>query len=196
MENGSFQSLNLVDVDFVENEEHVQTARLRRQPDPEIFDFKHIPRDVRKSGTVEALISQNEDLSARLNVNIRRMTSLEDENRALQQDIKDLNLSYTSVTDQNLVWKEKERLWKEKHKALEGEVRTFQERFPDYQKLEAQVEKLKRYQDRVKSTIKPYLQNLKEYAHALHQQVQGLNQELNTKEETYQQHQTIRLSRQ
>ncbi len=182
MENGSFQPLNMVDVDFVENEENALAARLKRQPDPEIFDFKQIPRDVRKSGTVEALISQNEDLMARLKVNLRRMTTLEDENRALQQDVKDLNLSYSSVSDQNLIWKEKELIWKEKHKQLESEVRTFQERFPEYQRLEAQVEKLKRYQDRVKSTIKPYLQNLKGYAQALHAQVQGLNQELNVKD--------------
>lgn len=183
MENGSFQSLNLVDVDFVENEERTLAARqVRRHPEPQTLEFKTIPRDLRKSGTVEALISQNEDLMARLKVNIRRMTSLEDENRALQQDLKDLNLSYSSVSDQMLVWREKERIWKDRHKQLENEVRVFQERFPEYQRLEAQVERLKRYQERVKSTIKPYLAQLKEYAQSLHKQVQALNQELTVKE--------------
>ncbi len=184
MENGSFQSLNLVDIDFVENEDRAPASRMQRPHEHQTFEFKSIPRDVRKSGTVEALIAQNEDLMARLKVNIRRMTSLEDENKALQQDVKDLKLSYASVSDQMLVWKEKERIWKEKHKGMENELRTFQERFPEYQRLEAQVERLKRYQERVKSTIKPYLAQLKEYASGLHMQVQALNQELNVKEAT------------
>jgi chromosome segregation ATPase len=100
----------------------------------------------------------------------------------LQQELNDLNASHSSVSDQMLIWKEKERLWKEKHKQQEAEIRAFQERFPEYQRLEAQVERLKRYQERVKSTIKPYLAQLKEYAQNLHKQVQALNQELTTKE--------------
>jgi chromosome segregation ATPase len=182
MENGTFQPLNMVDVDFVENETPTRATRLPRMPDPEILDFKSIPRDLRKSGTVETLISQNEDLMARLKVTLRRMTTLEDENRQLQQNMKDLNLSYSSVSDQMLIWKEKEKIWKDRHNQLENELRTFQARFPDYQKLEAQVERYKRYQERVKTTIKPYLAQLKEYAAGLHSQVQALNHELNMKE--------------
>ncbi len=181
MENGSFQSLPLVDVDFVENEPQPRT-RLPRHPEHEIVDFKNIPRDMRKSGTVEALISQNEDLMARLKVNLRRMTSLEDENRLLHQNFKDLTLSHASVSDQMLVWREKERIWKDRHNQLENELLTFKARFPDYQKLEAAVERYKRYQERVKTIFKPYLQQLKDYAQGLHKQVQALNQELNAKD--------------
>lgn len=182
MENGSFQNLSLTEIDFAEIDERPAASKAFKKPAHQILDFTEIPRDIRKSTTVEALISQNEDLMARLKVTLRRMTSLEDENKKMHEERTELKRSYASVSDQMLVWKEKEKAWNERHSKLENEIKVFQSRFPEFEKMEAQIDRLKRYQERVKSTIRPYLQQLKDYAQSLHQQIQSLNQELNIKE--------------
>jgi chromosome segregation ATPase len=182
MENGSFQKLNSTDIEFTEIEERPLSSRVLAQPHHQILDFTEIPRDVRKSGTVETLISQNEDLMARLKVTLRRMTSLEDENKNLHDTLADLKRSYASLSDQMLVWREKEKVWQERHARAENQLKVFHDRLPDYEKMEAQIDRLRRYQERVKSTIKPYLHQLKGYAQSLHMQIQDLNQELHTKD--------------
>ena len=182
MEKGSFQNLNLTELNFTEIEERPLTSRTMRNPQHQVLDFTEIPRDIRKSNTVESLISQNEDLMARLKVTFRRMTSLEDENKTLHDEMSEMKRSYASISDQMLVWKEKEKVWKDRHNNLENQIKTFQERFPELEKMEATIDRLKRYQDKVKTTIKPYLQQLKDYAHSLHEQIQFLNKDLNTKD--------------
>jgi chromosome segregation ATPase len=182
MENGSFQKLNLTEIDFAEIEERSYTTHTPAPVSHQILDFTEIPRDVRKSGTVEALISQNEDLMARLKVNLRRMTALEDETRSQQENLTELKRSYAALSDQMLVWKEKEKIWKDRNENLEKELKVFQDRFPEYQKMETQLDRLKRYQERVKTTIKPYLQQLKDYAQSLHVQIQSMNKELNLRD--------------
>jgi len=172
MENGSFH------LDFADFEER---SPLRKESH-QVMDFTSIPKDVRKSSTVEALISQNEDLMARLKVTLRRLTTIEDENRGLNEEMKDLKQAYASTSDQMLVWREKERLWKGRNQQLENDVKVFQERFPDYEKMEVQIDRLKRYQERVKSIIKPYLQQLKDYAQSLHGQIQSLNRDLDIRD--------------
>ncbi len=181
VEKGSFQKLNLTNLDFMEIEDRPvrPAAEVAKH---QILDFTDIPRDLRKSNTVETLITQNEDLMARQKVTLRRMTSLEDENRALIEKMTELKRSYSAMSDQMLIWKEKEKVWKDRHENLEKELKTFQERFPDYQKMEAQIDRLKRYQERVKTVIKPYLQQLKDYAQSLHVQIQSLNKDLNVRE--------------
>lgn len=181
MENGSFHNLELSDLNFSTDltDDFVEFKRQPlKTPQPQVVDFKHIPEDVRKSNTVETLISQNEDLMARLKITLRRMTMLEDENKALQKELSDLKLAHASTSDQMLVWKEKEKIWKERNAKAEQQLQEIRDRFPDFLKMEAKIEKLTRYQERVKSTIKPYLQQLKDYASSLHLQIQGLNAEL------------------
>ncbi|PIS11383.1 MAG: hypothetical protein COT73_04275 [Bdellovibrio sp. CG10_big_fil_rev_8_21_14_0_10_47_8] len=178
MENGSFQNLKLGHLDFSDFEERALTTKRQHQ----IFDAKEVPTDLRKSSTVDALISQNEDLMARLKVSLRRLNALEDENKRLNDEVSHLTQINTSTSDQMLVWKEKERLWKDRHVRLEQDLQMFKQRFPDFEKMESQLERFKRYQDRVKGTIKPYLAQLKEYAQSLQLQTQSLNRELDQRD--------------
>jgi chromosome segregation ATPase len=177
MEKGSFQNLNLHPLEFADSTERFESHPSRKQQH-QALEFIEIPKDLRKSGTVETLINQNEDLMARLTVTLRRMQALEDENRKLSQDTEELKRSYSSLSDQMLIWREKEKIWKSRNDQTEAELKVFQNRFPDYQKMENQIDRLKRYQERVKSTIKPYLQQLKDYAQSLHGQIQSLNGDL------------------
>jgi chromosome segregation ATPase len=190
MENGSFQKLTLNSLDRPSIEENIEetlmahkSALQKKQASQfEVMNFKTIPADIRKTSTVDALISQNEDLMARLKVTLLRLSAIEDENSALNSEISELKKSFSTQSDLMMIWKEKEKNWKEKNNQLEKEIKVFHERFPDFQKMESQIERYKKYQDRVKSTIKPYLQQLKDYAHSLHLQIQSLNQDLDQKD--------------
>jgi chromosome segregation ATPase len=177
MENGSFQSHRLPELDFIDNDniesssqssEHISNLRRRSASPP--------------SETVEALISQNEDLMARLKITLRRMTSVEEQLKKSSHELKNLKVAHSATADQLLIWKEKEKIWKDKNQDVETELNQFKTRFPEISKMEYQLERYKRYQEKVKTTIKPYLQQLKDYAQALHIQITDLQYELAQKE--------------
>lgn len=186
MENGSFQNLGISHLDFASDvEEDFQEIPVRGQitkPAHSVMDFRAIDKDLAKSGSIQALFSQNEDLMARLKVTIQRLNVTEDENRGLSDELEDLKKSFSALSDQMLVWKEKERIWKDRNNALDSEVQNFNQRFPDYKNMEAKIERYQRYQERVKSQIKPYVHQLKSYAQSLHEQILGLNREIDTRE--------------
>lgn len=189
MENGSFQNLELSHLEFSDSlgsdlsdpYADFQQKTLKK-PTPEVLNFKSFPQDIQKSNTVEALISQNEDTTARLKVALRRMTMIEDENKHLLIELNELKMTHSALSDQMLIWKEKEKIWKERNEKAEASAQEFRHRFPEYLNMEAKIEKLTRYQERVKTTIKPYVQQLKDYAHSLHLQIQKLNQDLDLRD--------------
>ncbi|MBX2986549.1 MAG: hypothetical protein KF802_01510 [Bdellovibrionaceae bacterium] len=129
---------------------------------------RDLPKDILKSSTVENLISQNEDLMARLKVALRRLSVLEDENHRVLRESENLRHQASVAEDQRLVLKEKDRAWKgktdelqqqkdllaEKNRALESRLNA----------QEAELERLRRFQDKVEGRIKPHLVQLKEYA--------------------------------
>ena len=182
MENGSFQFLQLADLDFAES----PRASLPRQAEPAPakvqIDLKNIPKDLMKSNTIEALVSQNEDLAARQKVTLQRLAKIEDRNKQIEEEGQELRQSHSIISDQMMIWKEKEKVWKQRHDGLDQELQIFRERFPDYLKMEDTVERYKRYHERVKSQIKPYIRELKGYAQALHSQILELHAELDRKD--------------
>ncbi len=82
-------------------------------------DLSDIPDSILHTATVEALISQNEDLMAHIKVHIRRDILLEQEILTLQKRIHQHNQSQQNQEDRSLIWKEKDRAWKEKLHKLE-----------------------------------------------------------------------------
>jgi chromosome segregation ATPase len=179
MENGSFQNMELSALDFAEPAERIQKPK---EDFHQILDFIEIPRDLRKSSTVESLLQQNEDLMARLKVCIRRLSLLEDENKALVDKTNEVDRNYSAISDQMLVWKEKEKVWKARLDKSEDALRQFQDRFPNYIKMEAQVERYQRYKERVQTTFKPYISKLKEEITGLQSQCENLSQLLEQKD--------------
>lgn len=61
-----------------------------------------------KSEAIDSLIAQNEDLTARLKVLLRRLSSIEEENHVLSQEHREMKHQLSAVTDQLSVFKEKE----------------------------------------------------------------------------------------
>ncbi len=139
---------------------------------------KILPKDYLRSTSLETLLSQNEDLMARLKVTVRRLTLLENQNEELKQSYEEVSRSYQALSDQLLIWKEKENQWKGRTQSLEAELTTFKTRFPEYQQMEEKLHRFERYQEKVKTQIKPYIQQLKEYAESLHEQIRDLNSEI------------------
>lgn len=135
---------------------------------PKRNDFSHLPKEILKSSTVENLISQNEDLMARLKVSLRRLSILETENQKLSEESNKARMSQSSITDQILVWKEKDNLWRQKIDQLEREKEIYSEKLRALQEkaqnMGAELTRHVKYHDRIKNQVKPYISQLKEYS--------------------------------
>lgn len=135
---------------------------------PRRADLSHIPRDILKSSTVENLISQNEDLMARLKVALRRLSLLETENQKISEESSNARRAQSSITDQILVWKEKDSVWKNKVDTLEREKEIQGEKLKALmektQKMSSELERHHKYQERIRVQVKPYISQLKEYS--------------------------------
>ncbi len=90
-------------------------------PEPPSLD--QIPMDILHSATVELLIQQNEDLSSRLKVNIRRNSQLELDIIKKEKLIKDLQQKKENVLAQMEIIKEKEKIWSDKQKKNEQQMK-------------------------------------------------------------------------
>src|SRR5690242_19027163 len=79
---------------------------------PTRLDVSNLPLPILRSGSVEALIAQNEDLMARLSVTLRRMSIMEEDANRLKTE-KDLAEQQTrNVADQILLHENKDEYWK------------------------------------------------------------------------------------
>lgn len=92
-------------------------------------DLSSLPAPILHSGTVETLIGLNEDLMARLKVNIRRNSILEQQIMELEKLHDELARVNGSLTSQLQILQEKDRVWREKtqredsrHDSLKAEI--------------------------------------------------------------------------
>lgn len=173
MENGSFQApfSELSSLDFRDEQLPPTPNRVPVAPETRV-----------KSSTVEALLAQNEDLMARLKVTLRRLTSLENENEQLRAVEQEIRLQNVSLSDQLLVWKEKEHFWHQKNAKLESQMTSIRERFPELEQMEEKLERYKKYHEKVRTQVKPYIQQLKAFAQSLTLEIRKLTAEIEEKE--------------
>lgn len=185
----SFQNIKIQSLGFEEEAKSSKQASIQREvgniplPDemPMPFNYSHLPKEILKSSSVESLISQNEDLSTRLKVALRRLALLENENQKLGDEAQRARLSQTAVADQVLIFKEKDNLWKQKLQQAEKEKEVQAEKAIAYQskleKIVGEVERYRKYHDRIKTQVKPYIHQLKEYSRSLEEKTAQLTQE-------------------
>lgn len=200
METDSFKPARLSHLDFDSADHSVGQIPL---PDemPRSQDFSHLPKDILKSSTVENLISQNEDLMARLKVSLRRLSILELENQKLSDETNRARLSQSSVTDQILIWKEKDAIWKQKVDQLEKEKEIHVEKARALsEKVKTMTSELTRhvkYHERIKTQVKPYISELKEYSRTQELKVQQLESQTEAREALLRdlRHQIIEVSK-
>lgn len=146
----------------------------------------HLPPEILKSGVIENLISQNEDLMARLKVALRRLSLTEIENQKLSQDNELARKDLLKTRDQMLVLREKDNAWKAKTESLETDREVLAEKCRILESRlkadEAEMARHRKYHERIKSQVKPYLVQLKEYARSLEIDLQSQGLELQKRE--------------
>lgn len=136
-----------------------------------------------KSGALENLIAQNDDLSTRFRVLLRRLSILEEENLRYVTENKEYKTQLTSVADQISISKEKESILRQRTLAAEEamdmsqsivrkkEMEFAQMRTQEWQEkeqLKKHIEKvdkqrlnLIRYRARIRLYVKPFIEGLK-----------------------------------
>jgi len=172
MKEGSFQT-EMSGIDFTGGpgeEWKLNKVPLPNQV-PAGLDFSQIPQSIIKSGVVDALISQNDDLMSRLGVAIRRVASLEEKLSDSRLETERFRSQYDNLNDQLLVLKEKSRsLYERKDRSaneyvdLQDQVRLLEIRYGElyaqsqnkealllkqFEKETKELNRLKRYRARV-----------------------------------------------
>ncbi|MFN7904701.1 MAG: hypothetical protein ACK5P5_05910, partial [Pseudobdellovibrionaceae bacterium] len=153
--------------DFVQSAGLGALSHLDFQSIPENL-IRQIPQNISeaKYSSVENLISQNEDLSARLRVTLRRLSLLEMENKKFSEDLQQLKVLNQSITDKYLVYQEKDQLWKDRLDQLESEKNKYIDQYQAWQvqsrAYKQELEKFEKYQQKIKDKVRPYIESLKE----------------------------------
>ncbi len=182
MENGSFHT-KLGAIDFEADDFSLQQNTQIKPIDKinqEAFQLPPIPSSF--SSSVDSLLRQNEDLSARLKITTQRLIQFESSLQTETEKNKNLVSLQSNHQDQLLVWKEKERLWLEKLEIAEQRTQALEERFPEYLQLQTDLQRYKKYHEKVKTQVKPYIQQLKEYSKGLVSEIRELHRELSNQE--------------
>lgn len=133
---------------------------------PKGVDFSEIPMAALKSATLESLLSQNEDLMARLSVALRKIHELESAATAFDEDRKSLATRFQTLKDQFLVLQEKDRsatqrnlLQYEENLTLrqQGEKieRLYADLYRQAQALQKRLQRLERYRAKVRKAAAP-----------------------------------------
>lgn len=153
MKEGSFQA-QMTGVDFTDAEWKLEGVPLPNQV-PDRLDLSQVPSHIVKSGVVDALISQNDDLMSRLGVALRRVALIEEKLSDARLESEQYRSQYENLNDQLLVLKEKSRaLYERKDReeteyvALREQIRMLEIRYGELyaasQNKEAQL--LKQFQ--------------------------------------------------
>lgn len=135
-------------------------------------DLSRLPSQILHAGTVETLIGHNEDLTARLMVNIRRNSVLESqvlEQERLNDELVRVN---NSIMSQLETFQEKDRIWKDKtsqvdnrHEILEEKLSFMKTKVTTLEdansKLREATRASFRFQRRIRSWIRPLLTRLR-----------------------------------
>lgn len=124
-----------------------------------------------KTSSLENLLSQNEDLMARLKVLTRRLAAIEEENQNLKNETEKMRSSYHAFSDQMMILKEKDKIWKNKLDQAEMDRDKHIEKSQNLEKLlsdsKAVIERHEKYHEKIKTQVKPYITQLKEYCKSI-----------------------------
>ena len=130
-------------------------------------DLTGLPAHILHSGTVETLIGQNEDLMARLKVNVRRNSVLEQQIHQQEQINSELARSNGSLLSQLQVFQEKDRLWRDKsakvdnqQEALRSETEMLKAKLRSSEERNASLKRAGVFRRRVLRWVRPMIDRL------------------------------------
>jgi chromosome segregation ATPase len=113
---------------------------------PHRIEVSHLPDHILRSGVIESLINQNDDLMARLTVALRRVAGLEESIHDARSEGEKFKAKYLNVNDQILILKEQARILAERARAgdrlTQGESQKISELKEQVQVLEIRYAEL------------------------------------------------------
>lgn len=152
--------------------------------DQENTNLHHLPKEILKSGTIETLINQNEELMARLNITLRRLAAIENENLSLSHENKETRNQFAGLRDQVLVYREKDDVWRrrtaeaeQKLESLITQIHIKDREFVELRQnlleerdllrtaidgLRKEIATYRRYHGRINTFVRPFVSNLKQ----------------------------------
>ncbi len=156
-------------------------------------NLSSLPAHILHSGTVETLIGQNEDLMARLKVNIRRNSILEQQ--IMEQDRLHARLKHehASLVAQYQILEEKSAMIREKSLSFDLQTEELREMIAlmqarvdsaeeRSQELRAGLIFEKTYRRRIRSWVRPYIDEMKAELVESHTRATFLDRQLSTRE--------------
>lgn len=160
---------------------------------PPIPNLATLPAHILHSGTVETLIGQNEDLMARLKVNIRRNSVLEQQ--IMEQDRLHARLKneHASLIAQYQVMSEKTELLREKTQTFDIQMEELREQIEISQiraesaeersaELRAGISFEQAYRRRTRAWVRPFIDSLKNQLVDARSRISFLDRQLGTRE--------------
>jgi predicted nucleic acid-binding Zn-ribbon protein len=160
---------------------------------PPIPNLSNLPAHILHSGTVETLIGQNEDLMARLKVNIRRNSVLEQQ--IMEQDRLHARLKseHASLIAQHQVLQEKSELLRDKTQTFDSQLEDLREQIEISQiraesaeersaELRAGLKFEQAYRRRVHVWVRPSIDALKNQLVDARSRISFLDRQLGTRE--------------
>lgn len=140
---------------------------------PPAPDISHLPAHILHSGTIETLIGQNEDLMARLKVNVRRNGILEQQLFEQRRASDELMRANTSLSAQIEILQAKDRMLRDKvtrseeHKlSLEEKISLLSQQATSLEErnanLQTSVRAGFRFARRVRAWVRPFIDRLQE----------------------------------
>lgn len=137
--------------------------------------------------SIDLLISQNEDLSARLNNQSRRNAQIESQVYELQKKYSECINRNSLLEEQLLIWKEKEKSWIKRIDENRQASQMLPQIESELSSTKEQMTRYQRYHERIKNQVKPYITQLKAFAQKLQENYKRLEEESHNKDQIIQQ---------
>lgn len=160
---------------------------------PPVPNLSSLPAHILHSGTVETLIGQNEDLMARLKVNIRRNSILEQQimeqdrlHARLKNEHATLVAQYQVLDEKSSMLREKAQRFDQITEELRDENMVMQARVDGAEERSAELRAGLRFEEayrrRVRNWVRPYIDALKSRLTDSRARIQFLDRQLATRE--------------
>lgn len=142
---------------------------------PKGVDFSEIPMAALKSATVEGLISQNEDLMARLSVALRKIHEMEEMQAVHEREKKALHSRFQTLRDQFMVLEAKDKTSVQRSlqqhqenlnlRQAGGKIeKLYGDLYHQAQALQVRLVRLERYRARIRKVTGPLREKAKRFA--------------------------------
>ncbi len=125
-------------------------------------------KGLHRSQTIDQLITQNDSLTAQLNMAMKKMATLESDWLKAKEEKEYYQYKVTQMTDQSQFMAEKDALWHDRFRQVEKEkllaVETMQAIELKLQKQNIELQRMKRFHQRIQTVVAPYIDELKRFS--------------------------------